>query len=505
MPKPKPKSEVMVEQPQPAQLHITRNSPQILQQLSPSLPQSQLSPQLSTSSPPQQQPSPSVQQKQMSPLVHRSSASPNAQMARSLSPVQQEQLKRQMMAQNIQSIQAQVAAQQQFMNRAGGQSGSPTSVPGGANQQPMLLQQFQARISNTQNLQAQAKQHLLQAQVTKQQEQQKRMAQLQQLQQQQLKKSDQLGISQTDPVTSTTINPMLHNTATTTSASLQSSPMASMSGAANPLLGTNQQLNAQTQANMLAQAALLQAANGGVQANTQGIAAQKFQQLRLQAAQAAQAAQNPASNQPQPIWNGQIVWHATDTATRTQRALSCIVSASPINNKTGVLFQREEYMLDSWPQRLVITGLMPAKIPELQRLAVENRLPYVSLLPTASQNSTENQAYYLALTKNLESKRMVATARFTTMNGSTYGMVLVCTNQKLVGLLCLKVPIPNLSPQSNPLVQQQRLQMMNAANGASVAQNVGANGLMLQNVGLTPQQMNAIQQHLRQLNPPSDS
>ncbi|KAK9719363.1 hypothetical protein K7432_004839 [Basidiobolus ranarum] len=526
---PKPKSKVKVEQPQTPQsssqpLKAVQQSPNPqqhtpspqLHQLSPP-PQHHLSPssQHLMSSPPQQQLSPSIQQKQMSPSMQQSSVSPNMQMAQPLSPVQQEQLKRQMMAQNIQNAQAQAAAQQQFMNRAGGQSGSPTSLPGNANQQPMLLQQLQARISNTQNLQAQAKQHLLQAQLTKQQEQQKRFVQLQQLQQQQLKNNEQIGLNQGDSAAATTINPMLYNTAAATSGSLQNSPMTSMASVTNSMINANQQLNAQAQANLLAQAALLQAAgnNGAGQANAQGIAAQKFQQLRLQAAQAqaqaqaqaAQTAQSAAPNQSQPIWNGQIVWHATDTATRTQRELSCIVSASPVNNKTGVPFQREEYMLDSWPQRLVITGLMPAKIPELQRLAVENRLPYVSLLPTASLNSTENQAYYLALTKNLESKRMVATARFTTANGSTYGMVLVCTNQRLVGLLCLKVPIPNLSPQANPLIQQQRLQMMNAANGVGVGQNAGTNGLMLQNMGLTPQQMNAIQQHLRQFNPQSNT
>lgn len=170
-----------------------------------------------------------------------------------------------------------------------------------------------------------------------------------------------------------------------------------------------------------------------------------------------------SSNSDLPIWQGQIVWHVNDPLSKQKREFACQVAALPNAkpNSNNAMPTVQELMLNVWPSRLEITGLMHARMPELQKLAAIHRLPYVTFVATGQnrqqgQQPDANTQLFHMLAKNLDTKKMVASIRFSTANtNGSYGLVLIYTGGKLIGLLFLKpeVPIPDLN--SLPATQQQ--------------------------------------------------
>ncbi|KAG0302678.1 hypothetical protein BGZ98_007308 [Dissophora globulifera] len=123
----------------------------------------------------------------------------------------------------------------------------------------------------------------------------------------------------------------------------------------------------------------------------------------------------------------------------------------------------EEYSFSQWPKKLIISGNMPAKTSELQKLAETHSLPFIHIYPSAG-NTVENSSIFDALTKNLGIKKVVATVRFPQI-GPNAGMVLIYNEKRfnLIGLLFLKVPIPNLTVGNVGIaagLQQQQQQQL---------------------------------------------
>lgn len=104
---------------------------------------------------------------------------------------------------------------------------------------------------------------------------------------------------------------------------------------------------------------------------------------------------------------------------------------------------------------------MPAKTTELHKLAETHMLPFIHIYPSAN-NTVENSTIFDALTKSMGAKKVVAVVRFPQI-GPNAGMVMIYheKNFNLIGLLFLKVPIPNLTVSTiPPTIQQQQLQQM---------------------------------------------
>jgi hypothetical protein len=106
---------------------------------------------------------------------------------------------------------------------------------------------------------------------------------------------------------------------------------------------------------------------------------------------------------------------------------------------------------------------MPAKNSELQRLAQTHSLPFLHIFPSAG-STVENSSIFDALTKNLTLKKVVGTVRFPLL-GPNAGMILIYNEKRfyLIGLLFIKVPLPNLNLNMASVVpavlqQQQQLQ-----------------------------------------------
>ncbi|KAF9920460.1 hypothetical protein FBU30_009713 [Linnemannia zychae] len=94
---------------------------------------------------------------------------------------------------------------------------------------------------------------------------------------------------------------------------------------------------------------------------------------------------------------------------------------------------------------------------ELQKLAETHNLPFIYIYPSAD-SSIENSSIFDIQTKNLDAKKVVAVVRFPQI-GPTAGMVLIYNEKKfnLIGLIFIKVPIPNLTLNIPAALQQQQL------------------------------------------------
>ncbi|KAL1923707.1 uncharacterized protein VTP21DRAFT_8687 [Calcarisporiella thermophila] len=181
------------------------------------------------------------------------------------------------------------------------------------------------------------------------------------------------------------------------------------------------------------------------------------QQSPVQQAAAQSAQVRPGNGRvPTVLWSGQITWPMKDTISNQTRPGSVTVYALPVQQqRQGPPFAMEDYMVQSWPKRLVISRLMPAKIMVLQRLAAEHRLPYVQFIPPSADK--ENDRWLEMLTNTLEQKKMVACVNFAP-GVNRFGMVLLYTMRKLVGFLFLKVPIPDLTTAGGPVAMGQAQQ-----------------------------------------------
>ncbi|KAF9138082.1 hypothetical protein BGX30_009616, partial [Mortierella sp. GBA39] len=209
---------------------------------------------------------------------------------------------------------------------------------------------------------------------------------------------------------------------------------------------------------------------------------QQQQFMQLMALQRPQARNNGLGSDP--VWSGEISWMTGAVNGQAPREFVC--SVSTFAGKKIEKSLEEEYSFSLWPKKLVISGHMPAKTSELQKLAETHNLPFIHIYPSAG-NSIENSSIFDVQTKNLGIKKVVAVVRFPQI-GPTAGMVLIYNEKRfnLIGLLFLKVPIPNLTVHIPVALQQQQLQ------GQSPQQTViGAPGIMSPSnppASLTPQQ-----------------
>ncbi|KAF8934749.1 hypothetical protein BGZ58_005461 [Dissophora ornata] len=167
---------------------------------------------------------------------------------------------------------------------------------------------------------------------------------------------------------------------------------------------------------------------------------QQQQQLLYQTAQQQQRSYGLSND---AIWSGEISWMINVASGQPPRECICVLSMFAGKKIDKSL--DEEFSLSLWPKKLMITGHMPAWTSELQKLAETHNLPFVRIFPSPG-SSVENSELHDALTRNLNNHKMVATIRFPQV-GPQAGLVLIYNEKQhdLIGMLFLKVPIPNFS------------------------------------------------------------